>query len=86
MPTLSPHSAASLSETAAPRRTSVRAPAAALTVAGAVVALGAVVGGFALVAMALVGIGGVSLWWGSGLCVGGWLLSAVLYERAASRR
>ncbi len=55
----------------------------ALTVAASVVALGAVMVGFALVAVSLADVWAVPLPWGAGLCVGGAALAAATRGREA---
>lgn len=84
MPYAPPHAAPHVAESAPTSDGEAPAPPLAVVAAagGALVALGAVVGGFVLVALALVGVGGASAAWGGGLCVGGWALAAVLRERA----
>ena len=52
-----------------------------LTVAASVLSLGAVVVGFALVALSLIGVLAVPLVWGAGVCVSGWVLAAAVRER-----
>ena len=76
------HPTASLPETGSTHdgRSPARSGALALAVGAALVSLGAVVGGFVLVALALVGVGDVPLSWGAGACVGGWALAAALHE------
>ena len=82
MPYAPTHPAPPLSDSTADHqaRRSAALPVAAW---GALAALGATVAGFVAVALALVGIGGASLAWGAGLCVGGWALAAALRERTA---
>ena len=54
----------------------------ALAVAASVTSLLAVVTGFALVALSLLGVASVPLSWGAGACVAGWGVAAVVRERA----
>lgn len=56
-----------------------------VAVAASVLSLAAVVGGFVLVALTLIGVSAVPLGWGAGLCIGGWALAAVVRERTRVR-
>ena len=62
-------------------RASDRSTPFALTVVVSLTALGAVVGGFALFALALAGLVAIPAGWGGGLCVAGWALASVARER-----
>ena len=88
MPYAPPHPAPPLSEPArtADEQAPGRSVSLSLVACAALASLGAVVCGFVLVALALVGVGGVSLPWGAGLCVGGWALAAALREGAGGER
>ena len=54
-------------------------------VAASILSLASVVGGFVLVALTLIGTSAVPLGWGAGLCIGGWMLAAVVRERTRVR-
>ena len=53
-----------------------------LAVAASVTSLLAVVVGFALVALSLLGVASVPLSWGAGACVVGWGIAAIVRERS----
>ena len=62
-------------------RASGRSTSFVLSIVASLTALGAVVGGFALFALALVGVVSTPAGWGGGLCVAGWALASVVRER-----
>lgn len=78
-------SASSLPETAAASEAPSRSTPFVVVVALPLLALGAVVAGFVLVALSLLNVSALPIGWGAGLCVGGWALAAVGRERGLDR-
>ena len=71
----------SVSLTDAPRASERSSPL-TLSLVASLAALGAVVCGFALFALALADVVSIPAGWGGGLCVAGWALASVVRERS----